>query len=507
MTLIDALKHAQFYPHPIDHIEVIETHISWLILTGPYAYKIKKPVDFGFLDFTTLDKRQHFCEEELRLNQRLAPDIYREVVSIGGSIESPVFNPESGEIIEYAVKMTQFNPQQRLDLMLNNKRFEAQWIDTLAEQIADFHSRIPIVAQDSPWGECETIWDVVADNFKHLLDVVSELDDCQKVQHLANHAAQQFRQLTPLMQQRKAEGHIRECHGDLHLANITLFQNELRLFDCIEFNLQFRWIDTISDLAFLLMDLEANGEFRWANRCLNRYMEISGDYQALPLLKFYKAYRAMVRAKVAVLGDMNDLPTLRRYLRLTNDYARAPKPVLFLMHGVSGSGKSYLSQQLVDQTDTIRIRSDVERKRLFRELSLKGDKIELYSPQMNTHTFNLLHDSTANLLRNGYSVIVDATFIRQRSRQNFIDLAEKLNIPVRIISCTCESKLIEARLKRRESEKNDVSDANVKVMQEQLKYQQPLTNEERMHTISINTDDDDAINRLLQELRIQEIIV
>ena len=318
--------------------------------------------------------------------------------------------------------------------------------------------------------------------------------------------AQRFRKLTPLMQQRKLEGHVRECHGDLHLSNITLYNAERRLFDCIEFNLQFRWIDTISDLAFLLMDLEANGEFRWANRCLNRYLEISGDYQALPLLNFYKAYRSMVRAKVAVLGDMHDMASLRRYLRLTDYYVRKPKPTLFLMHGVSGSGKSHLSQQLVDTTDTIRIRSDVERKRLFRELSLRGEKLELYSPKMNAHTFNLLFDTSSKLLHNGYSVIVDATFIRQRTRQSYIDLAKKRGIPIRIISCQCEQKLIEARLKRREIEGNDASDADISVMQEQQQHEQPLTPEEENITVVVETDDDDAINRLLEQLRIQEVI-
>ncbi|WP_415883338.1 AAA family ATPase [Neptuniibacter sp. QD72_48] len=507
MTLIDSLKQASFYPHPVDQIEVIETHISWLILTGEYAYKIKKPVDFGFLDFTTLEKRQHFCEEELRLNQRLAPDIYQQVITIGGNAENPIFNPEGDEeIIEYAVQMQQFDHSQRLDLLLANHRFEASWIDTLAEQIADFHQRIPIVAQDSPWGEAETIWEVVSDNFSHITDAIDELDDWHKVQKLSHYTAQQFRKLTPLIEQRKQSGHIRECHGDLHLANITLFHDELRLFDCIEFNLQFRWIDSICDLAFLLMDLEANGEFRWANRCLNRYLEISGDYNALPLLNFYKAYRSMVRAKVAVLGEHHDLQTLRRYLRLTDYYARAPKPALFLMHGISGSGKSHLSQQLVDQTDTIRIRSDVERKRLFRELSLKGEKIDLYGPQMNAHTFNHLFDTSAELLRNGYSVIVDATCLRQRTRQNYIELAEKLGIPIRIISCECEQKLIEARLKRRSNEGSDASDADIAVMLEQQQLAQPLTEEEQALTLSIDTDDDEAIVRLLEQLRIQEVI-
>lgn len=505
MTLIDSLKNPEFYPHSVKEIEVIETHISWLILTGDYAYKIKKPVDFGFLDFTTLAKRQHCCEEELRLNQRLAPDIYLEVVTIGGSADAPEIGSDQ-DIFEYAVKMTQFNPQQRLDLLLENKRFDPNWIDMLAEQIAEFHHRIPIVAKDSPWGEPDTIWDVVSDNFTHITDAINELDDWSKVQHLAQYTAQQYRELTALISRRKEAGHVRECHGDLHLANITLFKEELRLFDCIEFNLQFRWIDTINDLAFLLMDLEANGEFRWANRCLNKYLELCGDYQALPLLNFYKAYRSMVRAKVSVLGDMHDLKTLRRYLRLTDYYARGRQPVLLLMHGVSGSGKSYLSQQLIDQTDTVRIRSDVERKRLYRELSLKGEKLELYGPQMNAYTFNHLHDTSSDLLLNGYSVIVDATFIRQRTRKSYIELAQKLKVPVRIIACECEPKLIEARLKKRSTEGSDASDADIKVMHDQVTHLQKLTDEEQALTITVNTDDDDAISRLLEQLRLQEVM-
>ncbi|MGB0205309.1 MAG: AAA family ATPase [Neptuniibacter sp.] len=505
MLLIESLKNPEFYPHPVTEIEVIETHISWLILTGTYAYKVKKPVDFGFLDFTTLEKRRHCCEEELRLNQRLAPDIYMSVIGIGGSAEKPILGADEG-IFEYAVKMQQFIAHNRLDLLLQNHQFDPNWIDMLAEQIAEFHHRIPIVAQDSPWGEPDTIWEVVSDNFLHITDTIDHIEDWSKVQQLAQYTAQQYRNLTELIQKRKAEGHIRECHGDLHLANITLFKDELRLFDCIEFNLQFRWIDTINDLAFLLMDLEANGEFRWANRCLNRYLEICGDYHALPLLNFYKAYRSMVRAKVSVLGDMHDIKTLRRYLRLTDYYARERKPVLFLMHGISGSGKSHLSQQLVDQTDTIRIRSDVERKRLYRDLSLKGEKVDLYGPQMNALTFNHLLDTSSDLLRNGYSVVVDATAIRHRTRQSYIELAEKLKVPIRIIACECEVKLIEARLRKRVSEGSDASDADIAVMQDQLDHLQPITEEEEALTIRVNTDDDDAISRLLEQLRQQEVI-
>lgn len=510
MTLIETLSKAEAYPHPVTQIQVIETHISWLFLTGDYAYKVKKPVDFGFLDFTTLEKRRFCCEEELRLNQRLAPDIYDAVVPILGTVEQPQMgeaDSDSGAAFEYAVRMRQFDPEQRLDLLLQAKRFEPLWIDMLAEQIADFHDRIPRVAPDSPWGEPETIWDVVSDNFLHIGDIIDNPDDWQQLQHLSNHTAQSFRELTDVIKSRKRDGQVRECHGDLHLGNITLFKDELRLFDCIEFNLQFRWIDTICDLAFLLMDLEANEQFRWANRCLNRYLELGGDYEGVQLLNFYKSYRAMVRAKVSVIGEQKDFDGFRRYIGLTRHYAQQAHPVLYLMHGVSGTGKSHLSQQLLDAMGAIRVRSDVERKRLYRELSRRGEQLDLYGAEMNARTHNRLMDISRTLLRSGYSVIVDATSIRYLNRQNYFELSQQLGVPIRIISCLCEQKLVEARLKKRQVEGMDASDADVDVMQQQLIHQQPLTEDELDYTISVDTDDDDAVNLILSRLRTEEIIV
>jgi aminoglycoside phosphotransferase family enzyme/predicted kinase len=503
--LIQSLSEPGHYPHPTGPIRVIETHISWLLLTGEFAYKIKKPVNFGFLDFTTLEQRRHCCEEELRLNQRLAPDIYIDVVPIGGSCTEPKLGA-SEEIIEYAVRMYQFDPELRLDRLLQRQLFESHWIDLLAEQIAEFHQKIPIVAQDSPWGEPDTLWEVVADNFRHIPPDHLDTDDWSLLQRLSAQIAQQFRALEDRLRQRKREGHVRECHGDLHLANINLFHDQLRLFDCIEFNLEFRWIDTISDLAFLLMDLEANQQFRWANRCLNRYLELTGDYSSLPLLNFFKAYRSMVRAKVAMLGLEPDLETCRHYLQLTAHYCRERSPTVFLMHGVSGSGKSYLSERLAEAVGVIRIRSDVERKRIYRELSLQGHSLALYGAEMNTRTFQYLHDTTAQALKAGYSVVVDATFIRQRTRNAYVELAKNLDIPVRIISCHCELNLIEARLKRREAEGRDPSDADVSVMREQMKVQQPLTSEEQLITLPVDTRDDEAIEQLMAQLRAQRLI-
>ncbi|MBP0049745.1 AAA family ATPase [Marinobacterium sp. AK62] len=504
-TLIESLRDPACYPHPVAKVEVIETHISWILLTGEYAYKVKKPVNFGFLDFTTLAQRRHCCEEEVRLNQRLAPDIYIGLVPISGTPEAPHLDAE-GEPIEYAVKMYQFDPELRLDRLLQRQLFEVHWIDLLAEQIADFHQRLPIVAQDSPWGEPDTLWEVVADNYRHIPPDHLDTDDWSLLQQLSAQTAETFRSLEGLMRQRKRQGHVRECHGDLHLANVNLFHDQLRLFDCIEFNLEFRWIDTISDLAFLLMDLEANRQFRWANRLLNLYLERTGDYDALPLLNFFKAYRSMVRAKVAMLGEHPDIEGCRHYLKLTEHYYQDRSPAVFLMHGVSGSGKSYLSERLAEAVGVIRIRSDVERKRIYRELSLQGQSLELYGAEMNSRTFQHLYDTTVLMLKAGYSVVVDATFIQQRTRNAYVELAQQLNLPMRIISCHCEQNLIEARLKRRQEEGLDPSDANVEVMREQLNVMQPLSSDEQLITLPVDTRDDEAIEQLMAQLRAQRLI-
>ena len=500
MTLIDTLQQMDSWPHDVAEIQVIDTHISWVILTGEYAYKIKKPVDFGFLNFTTLEQRKHFCEEELRLNQRLAPDIYLEVVGINQG-ENGISIGEVGEnTLEYAVKMRQFAQNQRLDQLLQGQRFELHWIDDLAEQIAEFHQNVPIVGPDSPWGEPDTLWEVVADNYRHLLNVLGEGPERTQVESLYAHAKDSFQQLQDTLALRKAQGHVRECHGDLHLGNITLHEDALRLFDCIEFNLQFRWIDTLSDMAFLLMDIEANGQPRWANRCINLYLEQGGDYEGLRLLNFYKSYRAMVRAKVATLGPVHDLPQLQHYLDLTQTYATPQTPQLLLMHGVSGTGKSYLSQLLLDHTGVIRVRSDVERKRIFRELSLKGEKLDMYGAEMNVRTHNALIDLTRVLLTAGYSVVVDATFIRQRARNEFRKLAESLAVETRIIACECDPKLVRARLNKRVAEGTDASDADVSVMEAQLDFLQPITEEEEAITVTVDTDNDEAVNRLIKAL-------
>jgi aminoglycoside phosphotransferase family enzyme/predicted kinase len=550
--LIEALHNPACYPHPIDtSIKVIETQVSWVILTGDYVYKVKKQLDFGFLDFSTLEKRQFYCEEELRLNQRLAPDIYQAVVTISGSIENPVIGNDdyrltqqettntsefisgntklknaiastelaaedtphtddqtieitdnsASTVLEYAVRMQQFDPTDGLDKLLQCNQFDPSWINPLAQQLAQFHLCLPTITSNSPWGEPENIWQLVSDNFTHTLNFYKDSQDSQQIALLYEQTTSQFIQLKDLLSDRRRQGFIRECHGDLHLGNITCYKNELRLFDCIEFNLQFRWIDTCSDLAFLLMDLEANDRYSWANIALNRYLEITGDFQALALLNFYKSFRAMVRAKIATFGEQADHGTFIKYLELTQSYQTKSPPKLIIMHGLSGSGKSHISEQITKSSPTIRLRSETERNRLHKELQKKGKNLQLHSPEINARLSQHLISLTEQVISLGYSVIVDGTFLKQHFRQKYIDVAQKFSIDICILSCQCNEKLMEARLVKGINTRSNDSNFSLDRLAHQRSYQQPLSDQELLLQQQVDTDDDEAINNLILQFK------
>jgi len=509
-SLITALLNPACYPHAVSTpIQVIETQVSWLLLTGEFAYKLKKELNFGFLDFSTLDKRQFYCEEELRLNQRLAPDIYQCVVTISGPSDLPEVSAEdhrklsldsSTVVLEYAVRMQQFDPLCGLDDLLKQNKFATLWIDQLAEHIAQFHLLLPTVTYNSPWGEAENIWQLVSDNYLHTLDFCTDPRDLEQLQNLYQQITTDYSSLTEIFKDRRKQGYIRECHGDLHLGNVTFYDNKLRLFDCIEFNLQFRWIDTCSDLAFLLMDLEANNKHAWANRTLNRYLEVTGDYQSLHLLNFYKSFRSMVRAKVATLGNQANHDTFVKYLQLSQSYQIRNAPKLIIMHGLSGSGKSYLSHKMIENISAIRIRSETERERIHKELLKKGKKIELHSPEINARLSQHLLKLSEQILNIGYTVIVDGTFLKQHFRQNYINIAQRLNLEMQIISCHCDPKLLSARLAKGVNTRAlDNNFSNDRLAHQQI-YQQPLTEQEVSMQVTVDTDDDQAITAFLEAI-------
>lgn len=485
------LRNADCYDHAVDSLSCIETHISWVILTGRYAYKIKKPVNLGFLDFSTLASRQQDCMDELRLNRRLAGDYYLDVVAITGSVDTPYLNG-TGEALEYAVKMRQFPPDATLDRLAARGKLTDAHIDALAVRIAHFHlSQCDMAAADSPWGESETIAQPIEENFQTLTTSLADTMAFPLLATLQQWSANELARLTPLMRARKRDGWIRECHGDLHLANVVWVDDQPVIFDCLEFSPALRWIDVISEIAFGYMDLLYRREAALAASFLNAWLEITGDYAGVALLRYYAVYRALVRAKVAALrlnqiADEDARHTAQdevvRYLQLAQQLTVSEVPKLWITHGLSGSGKSRLSRKLAQQHGLIRLRSDVERKRLAgldsTSHSDSGIQSGLYATGFSQRTYQYLADLAEALLTTGWSVIIDAAFLQRHQRDQFRALASKLGVNFQIFATQADPEVLFQRIQRRLQQGKDASEANASVLAHQIATYQPLEADE-----------------------------
>ncbi len=493
---VRALLEPCCYPHPVEKVELIETHISYVLLAGDYAYKIKKPVNLGFLDFSTLALRQHFCTEEVRLNRRLAPELYLGVVAISGSPEAPRIDG-TGEAIEYAVRMSRFSQDALLDRRLASGTLPATLIDRLADTVAEFHDRVATVPADASFGTPAAVWRPVAENFAqlraHRPDILPPLAD------LETWSRERFAELSPLLDNRQRDGRVRECHGDLHLGNIALVGENLQIFDGIEFNPNLRWIDVICEIAFLSMDLEARGRPDYAYRLLNRYLEATGDYGGLALLPFYQVYRALVRAKVAAIRADQEAPTDRqdaldecnRYLAFAARASAPGRPLLILMHGLSGSGKTWLSQRLLEDLGAIRLRSDVERKRLCGlpplARSASATNAGIYTPVIGAATYARLAELAQQVLRAGYPAIIDATCLLAEQRECFFELAAVLRLPLAIVACTATEATLLHRLAARNATADDASEADSGILARQQSTVEPLSPDEMKYCLEVDT--------------------
>lgn len=511
--LIQALTDPAVYEHPTTGIAVLQTHISWVVLTGPYAYKLKKPINLGFVDFTTLARRHFFCQEELRLNRRLAPHLYLEVVALYGTPEQPRFHGQ-GSPIEYAVKMVQFSQETLLSHLLEVGGLRASHIDALALEVSAFHGRIAVADPASPFGTLEAIYAPVQENFQHLFDAIDDPVRQAHARELAAWCRRTFTAHRAAFVARKRDGYVRECHGDMHLGNMVLLDDAVVIFDCIEFNDHLRWIDVASDVAFLTMDLADRGRPDLAHRFINGYLEATGDYGLLPLLPFYLVYRAMVRAKVAGIRleqgavSPEEAAQLRTafgsYLDLATQYTQPSQPRLYITHGVSGSGKTHYTQQLVDATGAIRLRSDIERKRLFGlaplARSTEHRALALYTPAATQRTYDRLAQQAAQVLEAGYTVVVDATFLQQHQRHAFRRLAIRLGVPYTILAFHASAETLRRRVARRSAQGQDASEADLAVLHGQLAALEPLTAAEQAHALSIDTDAPQAAQYFLDAI-------
>ena len=481
-----------------------ETHISWVLLAGHNAYKIKKAVDLGFLDFSTLELRRFFCSEELRLNRRFAPGLYLEVIAIGGTPEQPVLGAEPA--IEYAVHMRRFHRTAMLDRVLENGGLSPAHIDKLASVIADFHAALPPAPADSPLCALTAIQEAALHNFEAIPQLLSALDDLALLAAVHDASAREFTSRLPQFRQRAVSGCVRECHGDLHLGNIVLLNEMPTPFDCIEFSAALRWIDVISEISFTVMDLLQRNRPQLAWRLLNAYLELSGDYQGCGVLRFYLAYRAMVRAKIAAIRAgqrgfpkaKQELESCRSHLALAHDCLTRRRPALIITHGLPGCGKSTFAQIALERLGAIRIRSDVERKRLYGLAPLADSKLQadadIYSEDATRRTYARLLELARGIIAAGFPVIVDAAFVLHAERESFHSLAQDMDVPFVIASLQSDEAVLAQRLAQRISLRNDASEADISVMQKLKIVAQPLKGEElTAAVVFVNNGDVDAL--------------
>ncbi|MCK6394704.1 AAA family ATPase [Zoogloea sp.] len=446
--------------------ELIETHISWLLLADGFVWKLKKPLSLPFLDYATAEQRRFCCHEELRLNRRFAPGLYLGLEEVD----------DSGEC---AVKMRRFAESQRLDHVCDRGGLGPDALTSLARSLHAFHRGAAVADARSSWGEPDAVLAPALDNFATLLTL--QPGEARRLARLQAWTQAEFDRQRSLFAARKAGGHIRECHGDLHLGNLVLLDGQVVPFDCIEFNPALRWIDVASELAFTWMDLLDHHRPDLAAWLLSAWLEESGDVSGVPLLRFYAVYKAMVRAKVAALSG--NPQGVADYLELAERLTTPPAARLIITHGLSGSGKTVRSAALLmadPAATTLRLRSDVERKRLHGLPALATSRRDtrrggIYTPEATRLTFAYLAEAAGHMLDAGWSVIVDAAFLKRTERDDFRAIALRHGAAFAILACSAPEDELRRRL---EARRGDASEATVAVLEQQLGWMEPLAPDE-----------------------------
>ncbi len=483
-ALIQQMLEPEFYPHPVTSpVELIQTHVSYILLTGEFAYKVKKPVNFGFLDFSTLAKREHFCQEEMRLNQRGAGELYLEVLPITQVGDRYQLNG-AGEPVEFLVKMQQFPAGTLFTDLFEQGQLTADLLTRLARELAAFHRKGAITDYIRSFGEVAQIRQAFDENYEQTLSYIGGPQTQQQFDETRQYTDRLFVEQADVFAQRMQQNWIRECHGDVHLRNIALWNDRILLFDCIEFNEPFRFVDTMFDIAYIIMDLDARDRSDLSNLFLNAYIEQMGDWEGLQVLPLYLSRQAYVRAKVTsfLLGDPTIPDTVKqeceqtaaRYYRLAWEYTRSPLGTasaahggtVYLMAGLSGSGKSTVAKLLAQKTGAIVIRSDAVRKHLAGIGVDETGSDAIYSPDMTQKTYDRLLQLGLLLAAQGYPVILDAKSDREALRQPVIDAVSQAQPPLKLHILHCDAPLA-TRQTWLEQRHGDVSDATAALLPKQ----------------------------------------
>lgn len=488
-----ALRRAVTYPHPAGCVVRIETHISVVYLVGRYAYKICKPVNLGFVDFTTRAARYRSCRDALRLNRRLAASLYLGVAPIV-RIRRTFRVGAEGAPVDHALKMRRFDERDTLSALLARGALRTAHIDRVAARLASFHAAASRHAPSDSLGSAKQVCEQVDEVLASL-----ERNPSVTVPHgAANWCRNEIVRLKAHIDSRRNEGFVRECHGDLHLDNMVSRNDDVAIFDCIEFSDALRWIDITADIAFVVMDLLARERGDLATRFLNDWVTSTGDFSGLAALRLYVVYRALVRMLVTALkthgraGDIDAMSSLGNYSRLVDRLVEPPKTFLILCHGFSGSGKSVASEAFTRHIGAIRLSSDVERKRDERGIltfpKVHGTRSCTYTRKAIDANYAQLRATADALLSAGFPVVVDASFLNRAHRASFIELAAFLAIPVFIADFRADVAVLVERLNRRATHAEEPSDADESVLRQQLIEGDPLTSDELAQTVSIETD-------------------
>lgn len=505
-SLVQALCRLEAYPHHPANVEVRQTHISSVFLAGQFVYKIKKPVRFNFLDYSTLDKRRHFCKEEVRLNQRLAPDVYLGVVPViereglivlgeGSTISL------SGRTVEYAVKMLRLPEERMLDLLVVAGKIGKHEIERLAAKLVAFHQRAA-ATHATVYGSAEAVWQKWHDSFSETERFVGDEIADQQYHIIRDFTETFLKEGKELFSARAQEGRVREGHGDLRAEHVCMTDGVI-IFDCIEFNPGLRYCDVSSELAFLAMDLDFLGEPSLSNDLVAAYERLSGDTAVSLLQCFYKCYRAYVRGKVETLKSQEqEVPEnerlkakiqARRYFALAHRYAQGePPPSCIVVCGLPGSGKSTVARVIRERTGFPLLSSDVVRKRLagLKPIDHADEEFRkgIYAPTFTDLTYHTLVAAAQDFLKGQKGVIIDATFRDSNHRRLFMDLAARNHVPILFVECRAEDKEILRRLEVRAQMPGGASDATKETYLRQRKEFMPLTDVPSDSYLIVKTD-------------------
>jgi len=495
--LVKALLEPKAYPEAPQRIELVQTQMSFVFLTDAYVYKVKKPVNLGFLDYTTLEKRRFYCQKEVELNRRLCPEVYLGVVPITQDSNN-IFVEGRGKIIEYAVKMRRLPQEAMMDVLLIKNQVSPEMLTAVAQKLAEFHQRAETNANISAFGNIKASTKNTDENFSQTEKYIGKTISPDMYQHIKTYNEGFIKTNTSLLNKRVADGRIRDCHGDLHAAHIC-FTNGICIYDCIEFNDRFRYCDVAAEVAFLAMDLDHYGRADLSRSFVNAYVDMSQDRELMELINFYKCYRAYVRGKVESfkLDDPYIAPAEKRkaleiatsYFDLAHAYTRR-RPILLITTGLVGTGKTALAQALAKRLGLVVISSDVTRKKLagipVTEHRFGEFDTGIYSAEFSKKTYDKMFSEAKDFLTEGGSVILDASFIKAKERLKAKELAEKWGADFFIVECSLDEKTIKQRLARRLKEVS-TSDGRWEIYQPQKRAFDPVVEVPPQNHVIIDT--------------------